>query len=65
VRIEINEMNSGSMFKQRNKGMSGTESTSGSPNLTATPTAALLEAEPKVAFGYCRSWPVSADDRLK
>lgn len=61
MKIEFNEMNSRSMFK----GMSGTESTSESPNLTTTPTAALLEAELKFAFGYCQSWPVSADDQLK
>ena len=27
--------------------------------------AAVLEAEPKFACAYCRSWRVSANDRLK
>ena len=42
---EFNVKNSGSMFKQRNKGVRLTkENTSGSPNLTTTPIDAFSSA---------------------
>ena len=62
VRIEFNEVNSGSTFKQWNKGVGLArgeyvwiaESDDYADERMLERLAAVLEAEPKVAFAYCR-----------
>jgi glycosyltransferase involved in cell wall biosynthesis len=71
VRIEFNDKNSGSTFRQWNKGVRlarGTyvwiaESDDYANERLLERLVAVLDAEPKVAFAYCRSWRVSADNR--
>jgi glycosyltransferase involved in cell wall biosynthesis len=73
VRMEFNEKNSGSPFKQWNKGVRLArgeyvwiaESDDYADERMLERLAAVLEAEPKFALAYCRSWRVSADDRLE
>ena len=72
VRIEFNQKNSGSPFKQWNKGVALAngeyiwiaESDDYADERFLERLVAVLEAEPEAAFAYCRSWRVSADDRL-
>src|ERR1039457_6122850 len=72
IRIEFNEVNSGSPFKQWNKGVrlaQGSyvwiaESDDYADERLLERLVAVLEKEPEAAFAYCRSWLVSADDRL-
>src|ERR1035438_10369906 len=71
VRIEFNEVNSGSPFKQWNKGVELAlgeyvwiaESDDYADERLLEKLVARLDAEPKAAFAYCRSWRVSLDDR--
>ena len=73
VRIELNEVNSGSTFKQWNKGVRLArgkyvwiaESDDYADERMLERLVAVLETEPKVAFAYCRSWRVSADGHLE
>ena len=70
VRLEFNPVNSGSPFKQWNKGVrlaNGKYVWMAESDDYADPTLlerllALLRDDPKLAFAYCRSWCVSADD---
>jgi glycosyltransferase involved in cell wall biosynthesis len=72
VRIEFNEVNSGSTFKQWNKGVrlaSGkyvwiAESDDYADERLLERLVAVLENEPTAAFAYCRSWRVTKDNRL-
>lgn len=72
VRVEFSDSNSGSTFKQWNKGVRLArgkyvwiaESDDYADERLLERLAALLEADTKIAFAYCRSWRVSADDRL-
>jgi glycosyltransferase involved in cell wall biosynthesis len=72
VRIELNLINSGSSFKQWNKGIRlahgeyiwVAESDDYAEESFLERLVAELEAEPRVAFAYCRSWRVLMDDRL-
>jgi glycosyltransferase involved in cell wall biosynthesis len=72
VRIELNQINSGSTFKQWNKGVRLArgkyvwiaESDDYSDMRFLERLVAVLDSEPQAAFGYCRSWRVSADDAL-
>lgn len=71
VRIEVNEVNSGSPFKQWNKGVGLArgeyvwiaESDDYSDERFLENLAARLDAEPSAAFAYCRSWRVTLHDR--
>lgn len=72
VRIEFNDANSGSTFKQWNKGVRLArgeyvwiaESDDYADEHLLERLVAVLDADPQVAFAYCRSWRVSADDQL-
>src|SRR5579864_3099606 len=72
VRIEFNEANSGSVFKQWNKGVRlaqgeyvwMAESDDYADNRLLQRLTAVLDAEPEVAYAYCRSWSVTDDGRL-
>jgi glycosyltransferase involved in cell wall biosynthesis len=72
VRIAFNEVNSGSTFKQWNKGVrlaSGkyvwlAESDDYADERLLGRLVALLESDPAVTFAYCRSWRVIDDDQL-
>ena len=72
VRIEFNEENSGSPFKQWNKGVGLArgeyiwiaESDDYADERFLERLVAVLEADPEVVLAYCRSWRVSAEDRL-
>ena len=71
VRIEFNEANSGSPFKQWNKGVGFArgeyiwiaESDDYADLKFLERLSAALRAEPTAAFAYCRSWRISPDDR--
>lgn len=71
VRLEFNDANSGSTFKQWNKGVRLARSESvwiAESDDYADPRflerlVAVLDADPATAFAYCQSWRVSADDR--
>lgn len=73
VRIEFNEVNSGSPFKQWNKGvgLAGgeyvwiAESDDYAAERFLEKLSARLDAEPRSAFAYCRSVRVSHDDQLE
>src|SRR6185437_10099936 len=66
---QFNEENSGSTFKQWNKGVRLArgeyvwiaESDDYASERMLGCLVALLDADPKVAFAYCRSWRVSGD----
>ena len=70
VRIEFNAANSGSTFKQWNKGVGLArgeyvwiaESDDYSDARFLERLVGVLDAEPEAAFAYCRSWRVSAED---
>jgi glycosyltransferase involved in cell wall biosynthesis len=72
VRIEFNDKNSGSPFKQWNRGVRLArgeyvwiaESDDYAEGRLLERLVAVLDEEPTVAFAYCRSWRVSEDDRL-
>lgn len=68
IRIELNEKNSGSTFKQWKKGIALAqgeyvwiaESDDYSDRRFLEKLVATLEREPKASFVYCRSWLISA-----
>ncbi len=70
VRFEFNEINSGSTFKQWNKGVRlargqyvwVAESDDYADVRLLERLVAVLEADPRVAFVYCRSWRVTESD---
>jgi glycosyltransferase involved in cell wall biosynthesis len=72
VRIEFNEVNSGSAFKQWNKGVRLAraeyvwiaESDDYADERLLERLLTVLDAKPTVAYAYCRSWLVSEDGRL-
>ncbi len=71
VRMEFNEKNSGSTFKQWNKGVRLArgeyvwiaESDDYSDARFLERLVAVLETEPKSTFVYCRSWRIDGDER--
>jgi len=73
VRIEFNEVNSGSPFKQWNKGVGLAngeyvwiaESDDYADDRLLEKLVMRLDADAGVAFAYCRSWFVELDDRPK
>jgi glycosyltransferase involved in cell wall biosynthesis len=73
VRLEFNEVNSGTPFKQWNKGVSLArgkyvwiaESDDYADQKLLEALVAVLDRETAVAFAYCRSWHVTADDEIK
>jgi glycosyltransferase involved in cell wall biosynthesis len=72
VRIEFNEKNSGSTFKQWNKGVRLArgeyiwiaESDDYADTHLLEKLVSRLDAEPSAVLSYCRSWRVSADGEL-
>lgn len=73
VRIEFNEANSGSPFKQWNKGVGmarGKYMWIAESDDYAAPRflerlVTILQAKPEAAFAYCRSWRTTEDDRAE
>jgi glycosyltransferase involved in cell wall biosynthesis len=71
VRTEFNSINSGSPFRQWNKGVKLArgeyvwiaESDDYADECFLEKLVARLDAEPSAAFAYCRSWRVTSDDR--
>jgi glycosyltransferase involved in cell wall biosynthesis len=71
VRIEFNEKNSGTAFKQWNKGVALAqgefvwiaEADDFADERLLERLVPVLETSPDVVLAYCRSWRVSADDR--
>ena len=69
VRIEFNEVNSGSTFKQWNKGIRlargeyiwVAESDDYADDRFLGRLVSVLDAEPEAAFAYCRSWRIAQD----
>jgi len=72
VRIEFNDVNSGSTFKQWNKGVRLArgeyvwiaESDDYADERMLERLMSVLDDDPKVAFAYCRAWCVTDDERL-
>src|SRR5579863_19047 len=72
VRLDFNETNSGSPFKQWNKGVRLTqgkhiwmaESDDYADPRFLERVVGALDASPEAAFAYCRSWRTTADDRV-
>lgn len=72
VRIEFNGVNSGSTFKQWNKGVRLAEgkyvwiaeSDDYADERLLETLVARLDAEPAAVLAYCRSWRVSAEDEI-
>jgi len=73
VRIEFNAKNSGSTFKQWNKGVRLAkgkyvwiaESDDYADERLLKRLVEILERDEKIAFAFCRSWRVTDDDQLK
>ena len=71
VRLEFNEVNSGSTFKQWNKGVRLAqgkyiwiaESDDYAEERLLERLVSILNTDPIVTFAYCQSWRVSDDDR--
>lgn len=71
VRVEFNEVNSGSPFKQWNKGVRLArgeyiwiaESDDYAHERLVEKLVARLDTEPRAVFAYCRSWRILLDDR--
>ncbi|HWH60887.1 MAG TPA: glycosyltransferase [Terriglobales bacterium] len=71
VRLEFNEANSGSAFKQWNKGVRLArgkyvwiaESDDYADEHLLERLVGILDRDDTVAYAYCRSWHVTADDR--
>ena len=71
VRIEFNATNSGSTFKQWNKGVRlargeyiwFAESDDYADKRLLKRLVTVLDAEPEATFAYCRSWRISEDDK--
>ncbi len=72
VRVEFNSLNSGSAFRQWNKGVGLArgeyvwiaESDDYADTRFLERLVGVLDSEPKAALAYCRSWRVSAKDQL-
>jgi glycosyl transferase family 2 len=72
VRIEFNDVNSGSTFKQWNKGVRLArgeyvwiaESDDYADERMLERLMAVVDADPQVAYAYCKSWRVSASGAL-
>ena len=72
VRIEFNDANSGSTFRQWNKGVRLArgeyvwiaESDDYADEKFLARLVAVLDADPKIAYAYCKSWRVSAGGDL-
>lgn len=72
VRTEFNEANSGSTFKQWNKGVRLAqgkyvwiaESDDYAGERLLERLVAVLDRDPAVTFAYCRSWRVTDDDQI-
>jgi glycosyltransferase involved in cell wall biosynthesis len=72
VRLEFNEVNSGGVFRQWNKGVGlargeyvwMAESDDYANKGFLKRLVAVLDGEPAAAFVYCRSWRVTEDDRV-
>jgi len=72
VRIEFNDLNSGSTFKQWNKGVRLArgkyvwiaESDDYADERLLERLVAVLDSEPAVTFAFCRSWRIAEGDRL-
>jgi glycosyltransferase involved in cell wall biosynthesis len=70
ARIELNETNSGTVFKQWNKGVSMAqgryiwiaESDDYADPAFLAKTVTILEEQPEVTVAYCRSWCVGEND---
>jgi glycosyltransferase involved in cell wall biosynthesis len=73
VRIRFNERNSGSAFKQWNKGVRMAhgkyiwiaESDDYADERLLERLVDILEGDERIAFAFCRSWRVTKDDQLK
>lgn len=73
ARIEFNDKNSGSTFKQWNKGVRLArgeyiwiaESDDYADERLLERLVGVLQAEPKIAFAYCRSWRISDEGHAK
>lgn len=73
VRLELNEINSGSTFRQWNKGVRLAkgkyvwiaESDDYADKRLLQRLVEILEGDKKIAFAFCRSWRVTEDDQLK
>jgi glycosyltransferase involved in cell wall biosynthesis len=73
ARIEFNAANSGSTFKQWNKGVRLArgeyvwiaESDDYSDTRFLERLVGVLDAEPEAAYAYCRSWRVSTEDKVE
>jgi glycosyltransferase involved in cell wall biosynthesis len=73
VRLEFNEVNSGSTFKQWNKGVRLAkgkyvwiaESDDYADKRLLERLVEVLEGDEKIAFAFCRSWRATKDDQLK
>lgn len=71
VRLEFNEVNSGSTFKQWNKGvglaagkyMWIAESDDFADERLLERLVTILDADPEIAYATCRSWRVDTEDR--
>jgi glycosyltransferase involved in cell wall biosynthesis len=71
IRMEFNSVNSGSTFKQWNKGVNASrgeyiwiaESDDYADEKMLERLVKLLESEPNLVFAYCRSWRVLENDR--
>jgi glycosyltransferase involved in cell wall biosynthesis len=71
VRIEFNEKNSGSTFKQWNKGVRlargeyvwVAESDDYADERLLQRLVSVLDEEPEVSFAFCRSWRITQDDQ--
>jgi glycosyltransferase involved in cell wall biosynthesis len=71
IRIELNDKNSGSTFKQWNKGVRLArgeyvwlaESDDYADARLLERLVGALDAEPAAVFAYCRSWKVDSEDR--
>src|SRR5215472_6688785 len=72
VRLEFNDVNSGSTFKQWNKGVRMArgkyiwiaESDDYADEHLLEHLVSALDRDPMVTFAYCRSWTVTDDDRV-
>ncbi len=73
VRIEFNQVNSGSTYKQWNKGVRLAqgkyvwiaESDDYADRRLLERLVSVLDSDPGIVFAYCRSWRVMDDDRIE
>lgn len=72
VRVDLNDANSGNTFKQWNKGVRHTrgeyiwiaESDDYADERMLERLVAVVDAEPQIAYAYCKSWRVSSSGDL-